>query len=132
MVEFRSVLFVLSFFFFLIFFFFPRSFSASHSFFCLLPFFSFFFFLPLSWCLTFLNSLSKFLHLSVHIMGDRFLSSPMKSAPTSACSTSAWTHVLALVLDPCLSLLLGALTSTSTSRSSSPPLLSPRIICWCW
>ena len=27
----------------------------------------------------------------------------MKSTPTSACSTSAWTHVLALVLDPCLS-----------------------------
>ena len=131
MVEFRSVLFVLSFFFLFIFFF-PRSFSAFHFLFFLFSFFSFFFFLPLSWCLAFLNSLSKFLHLSVHIMGDRFLSSPMKSAPTSACSTSAWTHVLALVLDPCLSLLLGALTSTSTSRSSSPPLLSPRIICWCW
>ena len=91
MVEFRSVLFVLSFFFF----FFPGSFSASHSFFCLLSFFFFFFFLPLSWCIAFLNSLSKFLHLSVHIMGDRFLSSPMKSAPTSACSTSAWTHISA-------------------------------------
>ena len=109
MVEFRFVLFVLSFFFFFIFFFFPTSFSVSHSFFCLLSFFSFFFFLPLSWCLAFLNSLSKFLHLSVHIMGDQFLSSLMKSAPTSACSTS-----------------------TLTSWSSSLPLLSPRIICWCW
>ena len=56
-----------------------------------------------------MNSLSKFLHLSVHIMGDRFLSSPMKSAPTSACSTSAWTHVSALVLDLCLGSLLGSL-----------------------
>ena len=37
-----------------------------------------------------------------------FLSSPMKFAPTSACSTSAWTHVLDLVLDPCLGSLLGA------------------------
>ena len=114
MVEFRSVLFVLSFFFF----FFPGSFSASHS------FFFFFFFLPLSLCIAFLNSLSQFLHLSVHIVGDRFLSSPMKSTPTSACSTSTQTHVLALVLDPCLSLLLGALTSTSTSWSSLPLLKS--------
>ena len=128
MVEFRSVLFVLSFFFLFIFFV-PRSFSASHSFFCLLPFFSFFFFLPLSWCLAFLNSLSKFLHLSVHIVGDQFLKSPMKFAPTSACSTSAWTHVLDLVLDPCLGSLLGALTSTSTSWLSSSPLLLLRIIC---
>ena len=124
MVEFRFVLFVLSFFFFFIFCFFPRSFFASHSFFCLLSFFSFFFFLPLSRCLAFLNSLSKFLHLSVHIVGDRFLSSPMKSTPTSACSTSTQTHVLALVLDPCLDSLLGALTSTSTSWSSSPLLRS--------
>ena len=119
MVEFIFVLFVLSFFFF----FFPRSFSQ----FLRLPFF-----LPLSWCLAFLNSLSKFLHLLVHIVGDRFLSSLMKSTPTSACLTSAWTHVLALVLDPCLDSLLGALTSTSTSWSSSLPLLSPRIICWYW
>ena len=58
---------------------------------------------PLSQCLAFQNSLSKFLYLLVHIVGDRFLSSPMKSTPTSACSTSAWTQVLALVLDPCLS-----------------------------
>ena len=129
MVEFKSVLFVLNLFFFFIFSFFPRSFSASHSFFCLLSVFSFFFFLPLSWCLAFLNSLSKFLHLSVHTVGDRFLSSPMKFAPTSACSTSAWNHVLALILDPCLGSLLRALTSTSTSWSSLPPLLSPRIIC---
>ena len=126
MVEFRSILFVfsfvLSFFFFFIFFFFPRSFSASYSFFCLLSFF--FFFLPLSWCLAFLNSLSKFLYSSVHMVGDQFLSSPMKSTPTSACSTSTQTHVLALVLDPCLDSLLGALTSTSTSTSwSSSPLL---------
>ena len=62
MVEFIPVLFVLSFFFFFILFFFPRSFSQ----FLHLPFF-----LPLSWCLAFLNSLSKFLHLSVHIVGDR-------------------------------------------------------------
>ena len=34
------------------------------SFFSLLSFFLFFFFLPLSWCLAFLNSLSKFLHFS--------------------------------------------------------------------
>ena len=129
MVEVRSVLFVLTFFFFFIFFFFPKSFSASHSFFCLLSFFYFFFFLSLSWCLAFLNSLSKFLHLLVHIVGDRFLSSLMKSTPTSACLTSAWTHVLALVLDPCLGSLPEALTSTSASWSSSPPLLSPRIIC---
>ena len=100
MVEFRSALFVLSFFFFFIFFFFPRSFSQ----FLRLPFF-----LALSWYLAFLNSLSKFLHLLVHIMGDRFLSSPMKSTPISACSTSAWTYVLALILDPCLSSLLGSL-----------------------
>ena len=130
MVEFRSVLFVLSFFFLFIFFF-PRSFSASHFLFFLFSFFSFFFFLPLSWCLAFLNSLSKFLHLSVHIVGDQFLKSPMKFAPTSACSTSAWTHVLDLVLDPCLGSLLEALTSTSTSTSwlSSSPLLLLRIIC---
>ena len=125
MMEFRSVLFVLS----LFFFFFPGSFSASHSFFCLLSFFFFFFFLPLSWCIAFLNSLSKFLHLSVHIVGDQFLKSPMKFAPTSACSTSAWTHVLDLILDPCLGSLLGALTSTSTSWLSSSPLLLLRIIC---
>ena len=33
----------------------------------------------------------------------------MKSTPTSACSTSAWTHISALVLDTCLGSLLGSL-----------------------
>ena len=102
MVELRSVLFVLSFIFFFIFFYFSKSFSQ----FLYLPFFlfSFLFFLPLSWCLAFLSSLSKFLHLSVHIVGDWL-------NPFSLISNEIYSHkcLFDFVLDPCLSSLLGIL-----------------------
>ena len=111
MVEFRSVLFVLSFVFLFIFFYFPKSVSQ----FLHLPFFlfSFFFFLPLSWCLAFLNSLSKFLHLSVHMVGDR--SNPFSLISDEICSHKCLfdfgldPRLSSLVLDPCLGSLLGSL-----------------------
>ena len=73
MVKFRSFLFVLGFFFYFIFFFFPNlslSFSAP-------PFVLSFLFLSSSFssfslqCFAFLNSLIKFLHLSMHMVADR-------------------------------------------------------------
>ena len=88
MVELRSVMFVPSFFFF----FFPRSFSQ----FLRLPFFLPLFLLSPSILVLSLLELFK--------QVPPLLSSLTKSTPTSACSTSAWTHLLALVLDPHLGL----------------------------
>ena len=84
MVELRSVMFVPSFFFF----FFPRSFSQ----FLRLPFFLPLFLLSPSILVLSLLELFK--------QVPPLLSSSTNSTPTSACSTLAWTHVSALVLDP--------------------------------
>ena len=84
MVELRSVMFVPSFFFF----FFPRSFSQ----FLRLPFFLPLFLLSPSILVLSLLELFK--------QVPPLLSSSTNSTPTSACSTLAWTHVSALILDP--------------------------------
>ena len=71
----------------LLFFFIPRSFSQ----FLHLPFFLPLFLLSPSILVLSLLELFK--------QVPPLLSSPTKSTPTSACSSSAWTHVSALVLD---------------------------------
>ena len=92
MVELRSVMFVPSFFFF----FFPRSFSQflRLSFFSLLSFFLVFFFLPLSWCLAFLNSLSKFLHFS-HLRRNLLPQMLVRLRLELKSQLSSWTHISA-------------------------------------
>ena len=118
MVKFRSF-FVCTWFLFLLYFLLlPRSFSQF-----LCPphpqFFLFVFFLSSSFssfslqCLAFLNSLSKFLHLSVHMVGDR--SNPFSLISDEICSHKCLfdfgldPRLSSLVLDPCLGSLLGSL-----------------------
>ena len=64
------------------------SFSAS------LSFFLFFFFLPLSWCLAFLNSLSKFLHFS-HLRRTLLPQVLVRLWLEPTSQLSSWTHILA-------------------------------------
>ena len=93
----------------------PRSslnFSAPHSFFLYSFFLYYFSSFSLS-CFAFLNSLSKFLHLSVHMVGDR--SNPFSIISDEICSHKCLfdlgldPRLGSLVLDPCLSSLLGSL-----------------------
>ena len=70
------------------------SFSASLSFFRLLSFFLFFFFLPLSWCLAFLNSLSKFLHF-FHLQRNLLPQVLVRFQLEPTSQLSSWTHISA-------------------------------------
>ena len=115
MVKFRSFFVCIWFLFLLYFLLLPISFSQ----FLHPPFFLFVFFLSSSFssfslqCFAFLNSLSKFLHLSVHMMGDR--SNPFSLISDEICSHKCLfdfgldPRLGSLVLDPCLSSLLGSL-----------------------
>ena len=103
MVKFRSFFVCIWFLFLLYFLLLPRSFSQ----FLHPPFFLFVFFLSSSFssfslqCFAFLNSLSKFLHLSVHMVGDR-------SNPFSLISDEIYSHkcLFDFDLDPCLGSLV--------------------------
>ena len=64
------------------------------SFFSLLSFFLFFFFLPLSWCLAFLNSLSKFLHFS-HLRRTLLPQVLVRLWLEPTSQLSSWTHISA-------------------------------------
>ena len=98
----------------------PKSFSQ----FLRPPFFLFVFFLSMFFisssfssfslqCLAFLNSLSKFLHLLVHMVSDR--SNPFSLISYEICSHKCLFNFSlnpclgSLVLDPCLGSLLGSL-----------------------